>query len=80
MSRWQILTKDIVMEQMLELNDWVDKVKGRKMVEIVTSLGYVVEAIESDIRELCSEVQWIEFVFTKKFMESNEVFLLRKNN
>ena len=47
MDLWQILTKDVVMEEMLQ---WTRKSQDRELVEVVMyPRGYIIKANKDDI-------------------------------
>ena len=72
--KYQILTKDIVMEQMLQLVEFCDRSEDREFIKIIP-VGYIIESNINDINEL-KQFDWVECVFPEKLMESNSYFLL----
>ncbi len=72
--KYQILTKDIVMEQMLQLVEFCDRSEDREFIKIIP-VGYIIETNEKDINEL-KQFDWVECVFPEKLMESNDHFRL----
>ncbi len=72
--KYQILTKDVVMKQMLQLVEWCDRSEDREFIKIIP-VGYIIESNINDINEL-KQFDWVECVFPEKLMESNSYFLL----
>jgi len=72
--KYQILAKDVVMEQMLKLVEFCDKSEDREFIKIIP-VGYIIEADKSELNEL-KQFDWVECVFPQKLMESNDHFRL----
>jgi len=66
MELWQILTKDVVMEEMLQLQTWTRKSQDREFVEVVIyPRGYIIKANKDDIEEFRNDNDWVEILMRK---------------